>query len=57
LIQLYAKGDWIGFQFADSYLQNELEFFIYEDTPDQTKSTQEVKPIWKAITYGIVGLW
>jgi transcription-repair coupling factor (superfamily II helicase) len=31
-------------------LQNELESsFIYEDTPDQTKSTQEVKPIWKAI--------
>jgi transcription-repair coupling factor (superfamily II helicase) len=28
----------------DSYLQNELESsFIYEDTPDQTKSTQEVK--------------
>jgi transcription-repair coupling factor (superfamily II helicase) len=43
-----------GFQFApDSYLQNELESsFIYEDTPDQTKSTQEVKPIWKAIAYG-----
>jgi transcription-repair coupling factor (superfamily II helicase) len=34
-----------GFQFApDSYLQNELESsFIYEDTPDQTKSTAEVK--------------
>jgi transcription-repair coupling factor (superfamily II helicase) len=55
LIQLYAKGDWIKFQFApDSYLQNELESsFIYEDTPDQTKSTQEVKPIWKAIALWI----
>ncbi|WP_339919184.1 transcription-repair coupling factor [uncultured Flavobacterium sp.] len=46
LIQLYAKRRLDkGFQFApDSYLQNELESsFIYEDTPDQTKSTQEVK--------------
>jgi transcription-repair coupling factor (superfamily II helicase) len=51
LIQLYAKRRLDkGFQFSpDSYLQNELESsFIYEDTPDQTKSTQEVKPIWKA---------
>ena len=46
LIQLYAKRRLDkGFQFApDSYLQNELESsFIYEDTPDQHKSTQEVK--------------
>jgi transcription-repair coupling factor (superfamily II helicase) len=46
LIQLYAKRRLDkGFQFApDSYLQNELESsFIYEDTPDQIKSTQEVK--------------
>ena len=46
LIQLYAKRRLDkGFQFApDSYLQNELESsFIYEDTPDQYKSTQEVK--------------
>ena len=46
LIQLYAKRRLEkGFQFApDSYLQNELESsFIYEDTPDQTKSTAEVK--------------
>ena len=46
LIQLYAKRRLDkGFRFApDSYLQNELESsFIYEDTPDQTKSTQEVK--------------
>ena len=46
LIQLYAKRRLEkGFQFApDSYLQNELESsFIYEDTPDQIKSTAEVK--------------
>ena len=46
LIQLYAKRRLEkGFQYApDSYLQAELESsFIYEDTPDQTKSTQEVK--------------
>jgi transcription-repair coupling factor (superfamily II helicase) len=46
LIQLYAKRRLDkGFAFApDSYLQNELESsFIYEDTPDQYKSTQEVK--------------
>ena len=46
LIQLYAKRKLEkGFRFAkDSYLQAELESsFIYEDTPDQTKSTQEVK--------------
>ncbi|WP_418264495.1 transcription-repair coupling factor [Flavobacterium faecale] len=46
LIQLYAKRRLDkGFAFApDSYLQNELESsFIYEDTPDQFKSTQEVK--------------
>lgn len=46
LIQLYAKRRLEkGYQFhPDSYLQLELESsFIYEDTPDQTKSTQEVK--------------
>lgn len=46
LIQLYAKRKLEkGFQYApDSYLQAELESsFIYEDTPDQIKSTQEVK--------------
>jgi len=46
LIKLYAerkKSD--GFRFApDTYLQNELEAsFIYEDTPDQLKATQDVK--------------
>ncbi len=46
LIQLYAKRKATrGFAFsADSYLQNELEAsFLYEDTPDQNKATQEVK--------------
>ncbi|MBN9284654.1 MULTISPECIES: transcription-repair coupling factor [Flavobacterium] len=46
LIQLYAKRRLDkGFAFApDSYLQAELESsFIYEDTPDQSKATQEVK--------------
>lgn len=46
LIQLYAKRRLEkGFQYApDSYLQNELESsFIYEDTPDQLKATQDVK--------------
>jgi len=46
LIQLYAKRKLEkGFRYApDSYLQAELESsFIYEDTPDQIKSTQEVK--------------
>ena len=46
LIQLYAKRKLEkGFRFAkDSYLQAELESsFIYEDTPDQTKSTADVK--------------
>ncbi len=46
LIQLYAKRRLNkGFQFsADSYLQLELESsFIYEDTPDQSSATQDVK--------------
>ncbi len=46
LIKLYAKRRAAkGFAFApDGYLQNELEAsFIYEDTPDQFKATQEVK--------------
>src|SRR5690554_8179960 len=44
LIQLYAKRRTEkGFAFApDSYLQYELESsFIYEDTPDQSKATQD----------------
>jgi len=46
LIQLYAKRkNQKGFAFdPDSYLQHELEAsFMYEDTPDQFKSTQDVK--------------
>jgi transcription-repair coupling factor (superfamily II helicase) len=46
LIELYAKRrSQKGFQFLpDTYLQTELEAsFIYEDTPDQEKSTAAVK--------------
>ncbi|HJD92737.1 MULTISPECIES: transcription-repair coupling factor [Bacteroides] len=46
LIKLYAKRrEEKGFAFSpDSFLQKELEAsFIYEDTPDQSKSTQDVK--------------
>ena len=46
LILLYAKRKAEpGFQFSpDNYMQTELEAsFMYEDTPDQTKSTEEVK--------------
>jgi transcription-repair coupling factor (superfamily II helicase) len=46
LIKLYAKRRARkGFKYApDSYLQLELEAsFIYEDTPDQTASTNDVK--------------
>jgi len=46
LIELYAKRrEAKGFAYApDGYLQHELEAsFIYEDTPDQIKSTQDVK--------------
>ncbi|GHV34705.1 transcription-repair-coupling factor [Bacteroidia bacterium] len=46
LIKLYAQRKASnGFAFSeDSYLQNELEAnFLYEDTPDQYKATQDVK--------------
>ena len=46
LIQLYAKRKLQkGFAFGpDTHIQHELEgSFIYEDTPDQFKSTQDVK--------------
>jgi transcription-repair coupling factor (superfamily II helicase) len=46
LIQLYAKRKAVnGFEHApDNYMQTELEAsFIYEDTPDQSKATQDVK--------------
>ncbi|WP_121063829.1 transcription-repair coupling factor [Maribacter vaceletii] len=46
LIKVYAKRRLEkGFQYApDSYLQHELEAsFIYEDTPDQSKATEDIK--------------
>ncbi len=46
LIKVYAKRRLEkGFQYApDSYLQHELEAsFIYEDTPDQSKATADIK--------------
>ena len=46
LIKLYAsRRKQKGFAFShDSYLQHELEAsFLYEDTPDQLKATQDVK--------------
>ncbi len=46
LIELYAKRKMQkGFQYnPDSYMQNELEAgFMYQDTPDQSTATQDVK--------------
>lgn len=46
LILLYSKRrEEKGFQFSpDTFLQNELEAsFLYEDTPDQSKATADVK--------------
>ena len=46
LIKLYAKRRHVkGFAFSpDTYLQHELEgSFLYEDTPDQLKTTNDVK--------------
>ncbi len=46
LIKVYAKRRLEkGFQYnPDSYLQNELEAsFIYEDTPDQSTATEDIK--------------
>jgi transcription-repair coupling factor (superfamily II helicase) len=46
LIKLYAQRKTLqGFRFnKDTYLQHELEAsFIYEDTPDQLKATNDVK--------------
>ena len=46
LIKLYAaRRHQRGFAFShDSYMQHELEAsFLYEDTPDQLKATQDVK--------------
>ncbi len=52
LIRIYAKRTTEkGFAYSpDSYLQNELEAsFLYEDTPDQLKATQEVKADMEAV--------
>ena len=52
LILLYARRkDQEGFAFSvDTYLQQELESsFIYEDTPDQLKATEDVKAGMEAI--------
>ena len=46
LIQLYSRRrEEKGFKFSpDSYMQHELEAsFLYEDTPDQLKATNDVK--------------
>ena len=46
LIQLYAqRKSQLGFQHSpDNYMQTELEAsFIYEDTPDQAKASEDVK--------------
>ena len=46
LIKLYAKRKAeAGYQYSpDSYMQQELEAsFIYEDTPDQSKATADIK--------------
>ena len=46
LIKLYAERKLTkGFSFSqDTYIQNELEAsFIYQDTPDQLKATEDVK--------------
>ncbi|MFM2306779.1 MAG: transcription-repair coupling factor, partial [Bacteroidota bacterium] len=53
LIQLYAKRKASkGFQFTpDGYMQNELEAsFMYEDTPDQAKATEDVKRDMEAVS-------
>jgi transcription-repair coupling factor (superfamily II helicase) len=53
LIQLYAKRKASkGFQFSpDGYMQNELEAsFMYEDTPDQAKATEDVKRDMEALS-------
>jgi transcription-repair coupling factor (superfamily II helicase) len=52
LIKLYAQRKaQLGFSHTpDNYMQTELEAsFIYEDTPDQSKATGDVKKIWKVL--------
>ena len=53
LIQLYAQRKaQTGFGHSpDNYMQNELEAsFIYEDTPDQAKATDDVKKDMQALS-------
>jgi transcription-repair coupling factor (superfamily II helicase) len=53
LIQLYARRKTSqGFAFSkDSYMQTELEAsFMYEDTPDQGKATEDVKRDMEALS-------
>jgi transcription-repair coupling factor (superfamily II helicase) len=53
LIQLYAQRKaQTGFAHSpDNYMQNELEAsFIYEDTPDQAKATDDVKKDMQAMS-------
>jgi transcription-repair coupling factor (superfamily II helicase) len=53
LIQLYAQRKaQTGFGHSpDNYMQNELEAsFIYEDTPDQAKATEDVKKDMQALS-------
>jgi len=56
LIKLYAeRKDKPGFAFSpDTYLQTELEAsFIYEDTPDQVKTNQDVT-VWCVAMWALV---
>lgn len=60
LIQLYAKRKMApGYAFSrDSFLQAELESsFLYEDTPDQAKSTSDVKADMEKSHPTPFGLW
>jgi len=61
LIKLYAeRRTKEGFQFSpDTYLQDELEAsFIYEDTPDQLKATNDIKSRYGISTAnGSIDLW
>ncbi len=53
LIQLYARRKAArGFQFSkDTYLQTELEAsFMYEDTPDQAKASEDAKRDMEALS-------
>ena len=51
LIKLYAQRKaQQGLRTRRTIIQTELEAsFIYEDTPDQSKATADVKRTWKAL--------